>query len=70
MYLYAHVGSIFVLFYEKLAVCCSVVIMILCGLMQGSKSKNFYYTFCFLLTLVYFSSIFYNIARAEEYIGM
>ena len=35
---------------------------------SGSKSTkiHFYYTFCFIITVVYFSSIVYNVSIAEE----
>ena len=31
-----------------------------------STKIHFYYTFCFLITVVYFSSIVYNVSIAEE----
>ena len=31
-----------------------------------SAKISFYYTFCFVLTLIYFSSISYNISIAED----
>ena len=31
-----------------------------------SGKIHFYYTFCFIITVVYFSNIVYNISNAEE----
>ena len=31
-----------------------------------SAKIHFYYTFCFIITVVYFSNIVYNISNAEE----